>query len=115
MRILHPLLLKTISSVAADVWDEKTLVEHIHLAAPWHHEFVRGALMRLIAEQFDFSSINGDGSFTPATFLDQLHTVMGYNHYVLLDHLRDLAAETDPESETREYGKARRSPADRFL
>ena len=114
MQVLHPLLLRVIATLAADVWDSETLVQHVNRATVGRHEMVAGALMRLIAEQFDYSSINGDGSYTPARFLEHLHTVMGYSHLMLLKDLRDLASEVDPHAEERTYGLARRSPADRL-
>ena len=107
MRILYPVLLQVIRTMAADVWDSETLVQHIARATAGRHEMVTGALMRLVAEQFDFSSVNGDGSYTPATFLEHLHQVMGYSHYSLIQDLRDLAAEIDPRAEEKTYGRAR--------
>jgi hypothetical protein len=110
MQVLYPLVCAVAAAMAADVWDEKTIVKHadeVVRMRTYEVDLTLGALLWLIAEQFDYASINGDGSYTPESFLEHLHTVMGYNHLMLVENLRDLASEIDPKADERTYGKAR--------
>lgn len=112
MQVLYPLVCQVAAAMAADVWDEKTVVQHADDVARRelvNPEFPFGALVRLIAEQLDFAG-HDDGSYTPITYLEAVHQVQGMSHLRMVEHLRDLAAEIDPKADERTYGKARDIP-----
>lgn len=109
-RHLHRLVVEVIGRVAADCWDEKTIVEHVEdmdLGL-----FVAGALRQKIAEHLGFE---GEDMWSPAQYLDHQQQVVGRTHLDLLDDLRELACEMDPKANERHYGKARNAPKPSFL
>jgi hypothetical protein len=100
---IHAHVLAVLANVAIDVWDTWRITEHVLVVVP---EEARPEVLRVIAEHFGMAE-HDDGSYTPETFLDSVHWFQGETHYRIIDGLRDLAADLDPERDEQVYGKAR--------
>jgi hypothetical protein len=113
----HAGLLRLIGSLAMDVHDRWTIVEHVSMLGVTTAEQVL-----LIVEISDHFGFEASGYDNQIAYLDHLHSVMGYRHQSLLADLRELAMDDDPAFASQDslvqelgYGYARNSRRDRDL
>lgn len=90
--------------MAGDVWDERTVYEHIVRDVPGME--VPNVMAWMVAQNYGIEQT--DGSYeSEKSFLDQLHTVKGLSHLDIIENLRDLAQMIDSNRDERKFGKAR--------
>jgi hypothetical protein len=114
------LLIKAVvERLAADVWDEFPLTQHIHHVAQCSMtltiaptppvEQAEQRLTAVLAELLGFDTM--DGSYTAKEYLDSTGWFHGWSHLRYIETFRIFLQDNAPERDGHDYAKARRPPA----